>query len=60
MKKQENPIVNIVTDKVERALTKYSNSKATTNAGAVLRFIARFIPIETIIQLAAHKVAPQQ
>lgn len=35
---------------------KYSESKATTNAGAVLRFISRFVTPETIIKLFAHKL----
>jgi hypothetical protein len=35
---------------------KYSESKATTNAGVILRFIARFVTPETIIKLFAHKI----
>ena len=35
---------------------QYSDSPHTTNAGAVLRFLARFISVETIIKLFAHKL----
>lgn len=34
----------------------YADSPATTNAGRVLRFLARFIKAETIIKLFAHKL----
>ena len=61
MKNQDfNPIADALSKSVKKSLIKYSDSLATTDAGAVLRFVARFLPVEMIIKLAAHKVAPQQ
>ena len=45
-----------ITNLLEEAAKKYSESKATTDAGVVLRFIARFISPATIIKLFAHKI----
>ena len=45
-----------IKDALDDAAKKYSNSKATTNAGRVLRFIAGFISVDTVIKLFAHKV----
>lgn len=41
---------------MEEAAYKYSKSKATTNAGAVLRFVAGLIPIDLVIKIFAHKL----
>ena len=41
---------------LDEAAKKYSESKATSNAGIVLRFFARFISPSTIIKLFAHKI----
>lgn len=38
------------------SLTKsYSESKATTEAGRILRFIARIIPLSTVLKIIVHK-----
>lgn len=46
---------------IENALNavaqRYSDSPATTNAGRVLRFFARFIKAEDVIKLFAHKLS---
>ena len=34
----------------------YSESKATTNAGVFLRFLARFITVDDVIKLFAYKL----
>lgn len=44
-----------INDALNEVAKRYSESKATTNAGAVLRFIARFVSVNTIIKLFAHK-----
>lgn len=54
MKKTEIP--KEIQDALNTAASQYSESKATTNAGAVLRFIARFIKPTTIIKIFAHKM----
>jgi hypothetical protein len=41
---------------LDHAAKKYSESTATTNAGRVLRFIAGFISVNTVIKLFAHKL----
>ena len=45
-----------IKDVLNFAAEKYSNSKATTNAGRILRLFARFITVDTVIKLFAHKV----
>ena len=45
-----------VEDALNGAAKKYSESKATTNAGVALRFLARFIKVSTVLKLFAHKV----
>lgn len=47
------PLVKLVLNDAAKA---YSESPATTNAGRVLRFISRFITVDTVIQLFAHKL----
>ena len=51
MKKQ---IPNVIKNGLQEAATAYANSKHTTNAGFVLRFIARIVPVDTVIKLFAH------
>lgn len=46
----------MINNELNRVAKIYSESKATTNAGRVLRFIARFVKAETIIKLFAHKL----
>lgn len=53
MKKQ---IPDVLKNGLQEAATAYSNSKATTNAGVVLRLIARIIPVNLVLQLFAHKL----
>lgn len=53
MGKEIPPVIKNVLD---NAAKTYSESKATTNAGAVLRFFARFISVDTVVKLFAHKV----
>jgi len=45
-----------ITNLLDEAAKKYSESKATTDAGAVLRFIAKFVSVNTIVKLFAHKL----
>lgn len=45
-----------LTNLLDEAAKRYSESKATTNAGVVLRFLAKFVSTETIIKLFAHKL----
>jgi len=42
---------------LQEAATKYSQSPATTNAGRWLRFIARIVPVETVVKIFAHKLS---
>lgn len=42
---------------LDEVATKYSESKATTNAGWILRLISRFIKPSTVIKLFAHKLS---
>jgi len=46
------PIIGKVVDELAK---KYSESPATTNAGRILRFVARFVTLDTLIKLVAHK-----
>ena len=45
-----------IEDNLQKVATEYSNSPATTNAGRILRFVARIIPVNVVIQLFAHKL----
>lgn len=40
---------------LDKVAQQYSQSPYTTNAGAVLRFFARFISVDTVVKLFAHK-----
>ena len=42
---------------LQESATKYSQSPATTNAGRWLRFIARILPVETVVKIFAHKLS---
>jgi|688.fasta_scaffold1845901_2 hypothetical protein len=53
MKEQIPPEISNLLDE---AAKKYSESKATNDAGRFLRFLARFISPSTIIKLFAHKI----
>lgn len=52
----ENQIPPIIKEALDKAAQQYSQSTATTNAGRVLRFFARFVSVDTVIKLFAHKV----
>lgn len=56
MEKQIPPVIK---DALQEAATKYSQSEATTNAGRVLRILAKIIPVSFVIQLFAHKLKKQ-
>ena len=45
-----------IKDALQEVANKYANSPSTTNAGTVLRLIAKFIPISMVIKLFAHKL----
>lgn len=50
--KQLPPIIG---DALNELTKKYSESPSTTNAGRVLRFIARIVPLGTLIKMVVHK-----
>ena len=52
MKEIPQPIQDALNDVAQ----KYSERPATTNAGAVLRFICRFVKPTTIIKMFAHSL----
>ena len=54
--KMKKEMPDEIKDVLNFAAEKYSNSKATTNAGRILRLFARFITVDTVIKLFAHKV----
>ncbi|MEO6176946.1 MAG: hypothetical protein ABIP27_17465 [Flavobacterium circumlabens] len=53
MKKEIPPIIKTALD---QAAQSYAQSKATTNAGRVLRFFASFLTVDTVVKLFAHKL----
>jgi hypothetical protein len=53
----EEKIPQEIKDGFDQVAKQYSESKATTNAGAVLRFICRFIKPSTIMKMVAHKLS---
>jgi hypothetical protein len=53
MSKEIPPIIKSALD---QAAQQYSQSPATTNAGWILRFVARFMTVDTLIKLFAHKL----
>ena len=42
---------------LDEVANRYSESKATTNAGWILRLVSRFIKPSTVIKLFAHKLS---
>jgi hypothetical protein len=42
---------------LDEVATRYSESKATTNAGWFLRLVSRFIKPSTVIKLFSHKLS---
>ena len=55
MKSQEIP--PIINQAVNDLAKKYAESKATTNAGRVLRFVSRFVTLDMLLKLITHKKA---
>lgn len=45
-----------IKDGFDQVAKQYSESKATTNAGLILRFICKFIKPSTIMKMVAHKL----
>lgn len=45
-----------IKDAINEVAKKYSESESTTNAGRVLRFFAKFVSVDTVIKLFAHKL----
>lgn len=52
---QEQKIPQPIKNAVDELVHKYSESKPNTKAGAVLRFIARFVSTDILLKLIAHK-----
>jgi len=52
-----NEIPKEILDNLNDVAKKYSESKSTTNAGRILRFLASIIPPSIIIKLFAHKLS---
>lgn len=46
-----------ITGGLQKAATEYSRSPATTNAGRVLRFIAKVVPVSVIVKILAHQMS---
>lgn len=51
-----NDIPKPIKEALDAAAKNYSDSPATTNAGRVLRFLAKFISVDVAIKLFAHKL----
>lgn len=51
-KQQLPPVIGGALDKLTKA---YSESEATTNAGRVLRFLARFVTVDMVLKILTHK-----
>ena len=45
-----------VLNHVEMLARNYANSPATTNAGSVLRFIVRFVPLRLLVKAITAKI----
>jgi hypothetical protein len=55
----KNEIPQPIKDALHKVAKQYSESPATTNAGRILRFIAKFVSVDTITKLFAHKTLSQ-
>lgn len=51
-KQQLPPVIGQAVNELTR---KYSESPATTNAGRVLRFLARFVTVDMVLKILTHK-----
>ena len=52
--KTEIPIE--IKNALDSVAKQYSDSPATTNAGRILRFVSRFVTVDTVLKLLAHKL----
>ena len=52
----EKEIPKEILNGFQEVATKYSRSSATTNAGRILRFVARLVPVSVLFKLIAHKI----
>lgn len=52
---QDQKIPQPIKNAVDELAKKYSESPATTNAGRILRFIARFVTVDTLLKIIAYK-----
>jgi hypothetical protein len=55
----EKSIPPFIKDALQGAANKYADSPSTTNAGFVLRFLCRFITVDTIAKLLSQKLRKQ-
>lgn len=53
--KESKKLPTVIGQAVDEMTKKYSESPATTNAGRVLRFVARFVTLDMLIKLVVHK-----
>lgn len=53
MKKIDLPPV--VGNALNNLQQKYAESPATTNAGRILRTVARFVPLDLLLKILVHK-----
>ena len=53
--KESQKLPTGVGEALDELTKRYSESPATTNAGRVLRFIAKVIPLGTLLKLVVHK-----
>jgi len=56
----KNTIPTEIADSLQKAATAYAESTATTNAGVVLRLVAKIIPVSFAIKLFAHLLRKQK
>lgn len=52
---QEQKIPQPIKDAADALAQKYADSPATTNAGKVLRFFARFVTVDLLLKILASK-----
>lgn len=52
---QDQKLPQPIKNAVDELTKKYSESPATTNAGKVLRFVARFVTVDLLLKLLASK-----
>lgn len=51
-KKQLPPVIGQAVNELTK---KYSESEATTGAGRILRFLARFFTVDDVLKMLSHK-----